>query len=202
MKIVLALLLFVYAQFSLADICAVEKNVKDYFLSIPPEQLSIFDDSKGPITTRSELEATIDILDTKNGFISLQNETILSKTEITLYRASQKRPLILITSDGASVQNVYAFSCYNSQWHSAKDIIFPRQPYDVIAKLYNSKNVIVKGKEVTANELSKVAHTLVRYKLPRKGKNIKAYASHPDLDFPEQYVLFEFEPALEKLVWQ
>jgi hypothetical protein len=202
MKKVFAILLLIYSQFSFADICASENNVKEYFLSIPSENLRIIDDSKGPINTPEELESTIETLDIKNGFISLKNQTVLSKTEIVLYRASNKRPLILVTSDGASIQNIYAFSCYNQQWHNVKDIIFPNQSFDAISEFYNSNNVLIKGGKVNAKDLSMVVHTLLRYKLPRKGKSIKAYASHPDLDYPEQHVLFEFEPALEKLVWK
>ncbi len=184
----------------MGGICATDHNVKDYFLSIPHESLMIFDDESGPLTTQAEREQAIDAFDSRNGFIELQNNTIISLTQITLFRGKENRPVIMVTSDGASVQNVYAFICKNEKWIEITGFIFPELSYKEIAKLYNSNNSLP-GKVVSAGTLEPVVHTLVRYKLPRYGKKIQAYASHPDIDAPEEKVLFEFVPELGGLPW-
>lgn len=185
----------------MGDICATDKNVKDYYLSIPHESLMIFDDESGPLTTRAEREKAIEIFDSKNGFIELQNNTILSLTQIALFRGKENKPVIMVTSDGASVQNVYAFICRNEEWIEVTDVLFPKLSYHEIAKQYNYNNSLP-GRMVSAETLEPVVHTLVRYKLPRFGKKIQAYASHPDVANPEENILFEFVPDLGALSWK
>lgn len=186
---------------AMADICSTDKDVKGYFLSLPHESLMIFDDESGPLTTREEREKAIEIFDSKNGFIELQTNTINSLTQIALFRGKENRPVIMVTSDGDSVQNVYAFICKGEKWVEVTSILFPRLSYEEISKLYNSSNLLP-DREVSAGTLEPVAHTLVRYKLPRFGRKIQAYASHPDIANPEENVLFEFVPNLGVLSWE
>lgn len=194
------LLLLTLSFPAMGDICSTDKNVKDYFLSIPHTQLRIADDERGYLTSEKDRNKAIEILDIKNGFLELQNNTIISRTQIVLFRAKEKRPVILVNSDGVSVQNVYAFICTKDKWVNVTNILFPKLSYQEIAKLYNSKNALP-GKTSSADTLEPVAHTLVRYKLPRFGKKIRAYASHPDINNPEETILFEFEPELGRLSW-
>ena len=202
MKYVLFTFLYVYAQYSIADVCSVNKNVKDYFLSIPTEMLVIFDDEKGALVSRQERESAIDIIDIKNGFISLQNETIISKYEIALYRTVERKPVVLVAGNGVSVQNTYAFNCFDGKWHDVSNTIFPKKSFEDIANLYLSGGITIDGKQLNEKELAMVAHTLVRYKLPRVGKSIQAYASHPDIKKAEEGVLYSFVPELSNLVWE
>lgn len=202
MKNVLFMVLFIYVQPSIADVCAVNKNVRDYFLSIPSEMLEVFDDEKGPLVSRQERESAIDTIDIKNGFITLQSETIISKYEVALYRAVGRKPVVIVTADGVSVQNAYAFNCFGGKWHDVSNTIFPKKSYEDIANLYLSGGITIDGKPLNENELAMVAHTLLRYKLPRIGKSIQAYASHPDIKKPEESVLYSFEPEIPNLVWE
>ena len=195
-------LIFIYTQHSIADICTENKNLKDYFLSIPAEMLMVFDDEKGPLLTKQEREDAIDIVDIDNGFISLQNKTIISTYEMSLYRSAEKKPVVLVTSDGVSVQNAYAFNCFGGKWHDVSNIIFPENSFKVIVDLYASGDVKIDGKLLNEKELATVAHTVVRYKLPRVGKIIQVYASHPDIQKPEKSILYNFEPAINELVWK
>ncbi|MHB1117861.1 hypothetical protein [Sideroxydans sp.] len=201
MKIAIVLISIVPIS-ALADICSPEKNIKDYFLSIPYSRLTIFDDIKGPLETKEDREQAIDILDVKNGFLGLQNETIISQIKVVLFRAMDKSPVIVVTMDGVSVQNVAAFACSKNEWFGVKDIIFPPLSNATIANLYESNGVQISGAFKSPAELSRVAHTLVRYRLPRVGKYIQAYASHPDLPEVEEKVLFKYQPALDKIEWR
>ncbi len=194
------LLLLAFPFSVMGDICSTNKNVKDYFLSIPHSKLRIADDHRGYLKSIEDRKDAIELIDLKNGFIELQNDTILSNTQIVLFRAKNKKPIIIVTSDGASVQNLYAFKCNKNKWFNVTETLIPKLSYQKTAELYNSKNIFP-SKVATANTLEPVVHTLVRYKLPRYGKKIQAYASHPDLSDPESKILFEFVPPLEKLSW-
>ncbi|MEC8009820.1 MAG: hypothetical protein VX185_03535 [Pseudomonadota bacterium] len=196
MKEFLFIFLLVFGQNSLADTCAVNKNVKDYFLSIPSQMLVIFDDEKGPLVSKQAREAAIDTLDVKNDFMVLQGDTLISKYEIALFRSTEKKPVVLVTADGVSVQNVYAFSCFGDKWHDVSGSIFPKETLEVIADLYLSAGIMINGKYLNEKDLAMVSHTLVRYKLPRMGESIQAYASHPDILNWKEHVLYDFKPKI------
>lgn len=155
-------------------------NVEDCFLSIPQNLFSVFDDAKGIIRNKNELRKNIILRDIENGYLELQNETIISKISIALFVKSNGSPLILITGDGGSVQNFYAFELIDKKWKDLSKTFLPRVSFKKISKYYKMKNIKINGVYKTAAELKMVAHSLIRYRLPRYGRNIEVYASHPD----------------------
>jgi len=200
MNIKMALILLLISPVSaLADICATDKNVKDYFLSIPHWQLQIADDNSGNLESVQARERAIAMLDVRNGFIEMQTKTIVSNIAIALLRDSNKRPVMIATSDGTSVQTVAAFACINNKWLIVTKTLFPTITPTDIAKLYREKDIKISGKFATADELSMVAHSLIRYQLPKIGRKITVYPSHPDLSEPQQKQLFSFPPNLGEI---
>jgi len=199
-RVLLALLLITPVTV-LADVCSTDKNVKDYFLSIPHSKLKIADDSRGYLKSVKDRELAIESLDIRNGFIEIQNKTVLSKINIALFRDRNKRPVIIKVSDGASVQTVDALACVDNDWVVVTKTLFPQISHINIAKLYQENEIKISGEFATPDELTMVAHTLVRYKLPKIGREIEAYASHPDLSQNEKKQLFSFTPKLSEINW-
>jgi hypothetical protein len=202
MKKIVILWLMVFSQTAFADSCAPNKTIKDYFLSVPAEMLSIYDDEKGPLTTTKSRESAIAIIDKKNGFIALQNNTILSAIEIALYRTADRKPVLMVTEDGVSVQNTYAFNCYGGQWHDVSSTLFPKKSIKSIVDLYKAANIKVNGQFLTENELAMVAHSVLRYRLPKNGKRIQVVASHPEIDSKTHTHLYSYTPAIKQLNWK
>lgn len=199
-RVLLALLLITPVTV-LADVCSTDKNVKDYFLSIPHTKLKIADDSRGYLKSVKDRELAIENIDIRNGFIEIQNKTVLSKINIALFRDRNRRPVIIKVSDGASVQTIDALACVDNDWIVVTKTLFPQISHIKIAKLYKENEVIISGEFATPDELSMIAHTLVRYELPKIGREIEAYASHPDLSQKEQKQLFSFTPKLSEINW-
>jgi hypothetical protein len=202
MKKIMLVLGVAFAQYTLADTCSVDKNVKDYFLSIPSDMLVIFDDIKGPLISESDRELAIKTFDEENNFIALQNDSIIAEVEIKLYRSNIGSPLLLITQDGVSVQNTSAFNCYDGRWHDVSDVVFPKLSIEKVAELYVNRQVKFQDENLDVQQAMMAAHTLVRYKLPKVGLEIQAYASQPDVIDPENSTLFEFVPDVDSLKWQ
>lgn len=199
-RVLLTLLLLVPVSV-LADVCSIDKNVKDYFLSIPHSKLKIADDSRGYLKSFKDRELAIEKFDIQNGFLEIQNRTILSKINIVLFRNQDRRPVIIKVSDGASVQSIDAVACIDNNWIVVTKTLFPQLSYVEIAKLYQENEIKISGKFATPDDLSMVAHTLVRYKLPKVGRKIEAYASHPSLSLLEKKKLFSFTPKLKEINW-
>ena len=199
-RVLLTLLLLAPIS-AVADVCSIDKNVKDYFLSIPHSKLKIADDSRGYLKSVKDRELAIEKFDIRNGFLEIQNRTILSKINIALFRDRNRRPVIIKVSDGASVQSIDALACIDNNWVVVTKILFPQISHMEISKLYQENEIKISGKFATPDELSMVAHTLVRYKLPKVGREIEAYASHPDLTELEEKKLFSFTPKLKEINW-
>ena len=183
-------------------LCSKENNVLDYYLTIPYEIHPIFDDVLGPIKGKDDLRKNIELLDIKNGYLELQTKTIIPKISVALFRQKDRSPIIVSTHDGVSVQNVFVFRCVGSIWVESSKKLFPEINLDTVEKYYNKNNVTVKGKALNKKELGMVAHTLIRFKLPREGRQISAYASHPDLLSEKQVSLFSLMFSDNKFVFR
>ena len=179
------------------DMCAVDRTIKDYFLSIPAQQLEIIDDLDGPLLTPSAREKAIDFVDAKQGFLTLQQDTIIARTELALVRTSVGVPVLLVTADGVSVQRQWAFICAQHHWRDITERIFPTPSLTTINQWYQARGVEIAGRVISADQLALAAHSLIRYQLPQFGPAIQVYASHPELEALS--LLFDFVPVLDGL---
>ncbi len=200
--ILLYIILIPHIAYSSQNFCSETKSIDDYFLSIPSKLLPIVDDEKGELLEAIQRKQAISFVDRRNGYLELQNDTILDKIEVALYRTRNKIPVIIATEDGFSVQNTYVLFCYANEWHDVTNIVLPKLSDHAIKFLYENGHILIDGKPAVPEQVLQAAHTLVRFKLPKKGKYIKAYASHPEISDPESNIFFEFIPPIEGLTYR
>lgn len=179
-RIIFFMLVSIFTLSATAMDCPNSGTVKDYFVTLV-DQLDIIDDVSGPITTTTELEKNIKSVDVKNGYLELQNESIIPKVSATLFYGKGGTKTVAVTSDGVSVQNYYAFVCKNNKWENNTKSFFPVFSFERLADLYKNKGIKISGHYLSAKEMSVVAHSLARFRLPTKGRAISVLASHPDL---------------------
>ena len=192
LKALLPLFAFLFSPLAFSSSCPDSGTIIDYFLSLPLDRLQIVDDETGLIKDVQALEKALATVDLKNGYLELQNKTILSKVTAALFKNKNGSKTVAVVFDGVSVQNVYAFRCEKGQWMEITKIFYPILSIERITRLYHEKNIKISGKAPSAKDLSDVAHTLVRFRLPKQGTTIEAFASHPDLD--SKNLLFGFKP--------
>lgn len=176
------LLIFVFSFAANARAISVSKcfktmTVEEAFSSLSSDQLPITDDDKGPIVDPKVRRKQIALRDLKNGYLKLQSKTIISETVIVLFRLTGGNPLLIVTADGPSVQKVYAFECANNVWVDKIGRYLPDITLENLELLYKKA-----GAKQTAKDLGMVAHSKVRYQLPRVGKKLKIFAGHPDYE--------------------
>ncbi len=181
------------SQIAYATECSVKGNVRDYFIALAQNEVEIFDDNKGAMKMKSDLNKAIEVLDIKNGFLQLQDKTITSTITAALFVIKTSK-VIAIVKDDSSVQNQQAFECKDGKFVDISKIFFPVYTFEKISELYKKNNVQLASKKLAPAELKMVAHSLVRFKLPRKGKEISLYSSHPDQ--AEEKVLDKFVPSI------
>jgi hypothetical protein len=180
-KIVLFLLISMMPLYAVADLCSSRLNIQDYFSEIASTKYQVFDDERGQLTSKSDLIKAIKVQDVKNGYLELQNETILTSISAALFRKPDKPPIVVILDEGASVQNMNVFICKGHQWLDRSKESLPSFSSMESANFYKSKGIKINGKDLSAEDLSKLAHSAIRYRLPKRGTEIEAYAGHPEL---------------------
>jgi hypothetical protein len=149
-------------------------DLKELFLDIPPEHLTIVSSKDGRPFTREERAKLIKVVDQKNGYLEAvgNNDTdIFGGGYLALFKKKDSEWLIgwKFDSNGDGTEHIQFFTKKGNQWTDVTKDVLPSLTQDMVNRRFLEKS---KSKDKT-KRLTDCASGTYAWKLPRYGTNLE-----------------------------
>lgn len=149
-------------------------DLKELFLDIPPEHLTIVRSKDGRAFTREERAKLIKVVDQKNGYLEAagNNDTdIFGGGHLALFKKTDGEWLIgwKFDNNGDGTEHIQFFTKKGSQWADVTKDVLPSLTNDMVNQRFLEKS---KSKDKT-KKLTDCASGTYSWKLPRYGTNLE-----------------------------
>ena len=151
-------------------------DLKELFLDLPPEHLTIVSSKEGRLFTREERAKLVKLVDQKNGYLEAvgNNDTdIFGGGYLALFKKKDGGWLIgwKFDSNGDDTEHIQFFTKKGNQWTDVTKDVLPSLTQDMVNRRFLEKS---KSKDKT-KKLTDCASGTYAWKLPRYGTNLEVY---------------------------